>query len=298
MVSRPSVELPCSIDLYYYDYCEGNGGRFIAMRPYNGKMALYMMKTTNSNWLRFIKRAEEQVAEGCLTDAIGSYEKAQIRGADPYKCLLEIAKLYEMLGFSKVAVSYCRTAMAVVPQQLTAYLLMMEIAESSGDRQGAIEASTTLIKMMPTYVPAYNILGTTLLQVGDVRGAIRTAKSLVQIEPTVPAHRLKLGALYQHEGEISAAVEEFVEVIRLDSDPTVSEAACDALAALDIFQINQILTLAVEDRVFRTKLSRLPARAVRERGYCLSDAGIDLLNDFCQNGLAYLPESPKLLSYQ
>jgi hypothetical protein len=96
--------------------------------------------------------------------------------------------------------------------------------------------------------------------------------------------------LCQHKGEVGSAVHEFTQAIILEPDGMHSCAARHALEALDSYQLNQIATLAMEDMVFRAKLSRDPVAAVSERGFTLSEVGNNLLADLTAQSLCDLPE--------
>ncbi|HLK60445.1 MAG TPA: tetratricopeptide repeat protein [Chthonomonadaceae bacterium] len=248
-------------------------------------------------WQRALDRAEKQIARGSYTQAISSLERAIAVGADGYTCILRIADVYRTLRQWPDVFAAAEQAIALAPARTAAYEILMEVALEAGDRDRAMSASMALIKLAPRHIPAYNTLGTAYLQVGNVEAAMRIAKTLIRLDPEAPTHHFKMALLCQHQGEVALAVHEFMQTIRLAPESALAEAARDALETLDIFQLNQIVTLALEDAVFRAKLSRDPVEAAIERGYALSAAGDHLLTEFCSDTLPEFPPSPRTLRY-
>src|SRR5579884_2984984 len=154
---------------------------------------------------------------------------------------------------------------------------MMTIALEAGDCRRAIAAGRALLKISPRHVPAHDTLGAAYIQMGDVDAAMRITNALIRLDPDTAAHHFKKALLCQHKGEIALAVQEFTEALLLDPNGPHAEDAREALQALDAHQLNQIVTLAMEDSVFRLKLDREPVEAAAERGFYLSETGNQLL---------------------
>ncbi len=228
--------------------------------------------------------------DGSFVEAINCYHRAMDAGADPAEATLRIAGIFRKMNMSELAIALASSAAAMDPASIEAHEFIIVTAEAIGDRAATIAASQRAIKIAPDFVPAYNALGAALIQMGDISAALRITAALVRLEPGEPAHHIKLAMLYQHQGEIGLAVREFSEAIRLNPDTALADSAREALAGLDMFQFSHIVMLANEDRVFRLKLARAPESAVKERGFCLSHYGIELLVDFCTHALSALPE--------
>ena len=248
-------------------------------------------------WQRALDRAEKQISQGRYTQAISSLERAIAIGADDYACTLRIADLYRTLRQWPAVVAAAEQAIELAPARPAAYEVLMEVALETGDRERAIVASQALIKLMPRHIPAYNALGTAYMQIGNVEAAMRVARTLIRLDPETPTHHFKMALLSQHQGEVALAVHEFMQTIRLAPEGPFALAARDALETLDIYQLNQIVTLALEDVVFRAKLSRDPVDAAIERGFALSIAGDHLLTEFCNDTLPEFPASSRTLRY-
>lgn len=246
-------------------------------------------RTGSSPWHRLLRRAEEQAEQGDFQQAIITLESAIAAGADAYELRLRIAELYRNLQDWNAALMAAETARALAPGRLRAYEALMTIALESGDCPRAVTACNSLIKLSPRHLLAHNALGAAYIQMGEVDAAMRVTNTLIRLDPETPAHHFKKALLCQHKGEIALAVHEFSETIRLDGDGPHAEAAREALETLDVYQLNQIITLAIEDRVFRAKLEREPLETVVGRGFALSEMGSQILLEIlCQP----LPEFP------
>ena len=70
--------------------------------------------------------------------------------------------------------------------------------------------------------------------------------------------------------------------LNIHFDPLIQESARQHLAAVDGILINQMMALAKDDLLFRSKLRRQPDEAALERGYFLSESGADALADMIE----------------
>jgi tetratricopeptide (TPR) repeat protein len=248
-------------------------------------------------WQRAWRRAERQIEQGAFLQAVAAFRQARKQGADPYLCLLRIADLYRQMQQWNQAFGALEQAVALEPTRLSGWELLLEFAQEAGDRDRAVFASHALIKLVPRHIPAHNMLGAAYMQQGDVEAALRVANTLIRLEPDVPAHHFKKALLCQHQNEVALAVQEFMQTLRLGPEGPLAESAREALETLDLFQLNQIVTLAIEDAIFRAHLLRQPVNAVEERGFALSPMGEHLLTDFCQEALPDCPASQRPTRY-
>ena len=166
----------------------------------------------------------------------------------------------------------------------------MSLALERGDFPHAISTGRAILKAWPRHIGALDTLGAAYVQSGDVAAALRVANALIRIDPDAPVHHFKKALLCQHQSNVSQAVLEFTQAILLDPNGEHADDAREALENLDTYQLNQIVTLAIEDTVFRVKLTRDAVEAVEERGFFLSETGKQILNelssrivpDFCE----------------
>jgi tetratricopeptide (TPR) repeat protein len=121
------------------------------------------------------------------------------------------------------------------------------------------------------------VLAAVYLQQGYLDKALRVASELVRLNPNDVVNHFKKAVLYQQKGDIGHSIEEFARVIEMEPSGELTEAAQEAVAALDGYQLRQIAALASEDTVFFAKLVRDPEAAVAERGFILSNSGRALL---------------------
>lgn len=255
-------------------------------------------RSTIPFWKRAWRRAELQIEKGRYAQAVTTLEQARESGADPYVCTLRIADLYRQMDQLSAAFAAAEHAITLDPARTGGWEMILEMAQESGDDNRAVAACNALIKIAPKHIDAYNTLGVTYMQKGDVEAAIRVADTLIRIEPESADHHFRKALLCQHQNEIAIAVYEFTQTIRLDPEGPLSEEAHDGLEKLDMFQLNQIVTLAMEDSVFRRKLVLNNLETVKDRGYSLSIIGEQLLLEFCEDVLPQCPLPAHTTRYQ
>jgi tetratricopeptide (TPR) repeat protein len=246
---------------------------------------------------RLLKRAERQIEQRRYHQAIASLQRAIATGADEYTCTLHIAAIYSLEQRWDGAFGALERAISLAPRRTLGHELLMDVAIEAGDPDRALSASQALIKLVPRHISAHNALGAIYMQRGDVDAAMRVTNTLIRLDPKSPAHHFKKALLCQHKGEVALAVQEFTITHRLDPEGLYSDAAREALENLDSYQINQVLTLAMEDVVFRAKLLRDAPEAAEDRGFALSDMGNHILGELCTQLLTEVPDRCRPLRY-
>jgi tetratricopeptide (TPR) repeat protein len=244
-----------------------------------------------------LRRAAQQAERGAFSEAIASLVAALAAGAESYTCYLQMAELYRAMQHGQAALAIAEAAMALAPERVPAYECVMALALELGDYERAIAVSSALLKIAPCHVSAHDTLGAAYIQMGDVDAAMRVTNALIRLDPDTAAHHFKKALLCQHKGEVPLAVQEFTEAILLSPDGPHAEAAREALETLDTYQLNQIVTLAIEDMVFRVKLSRNPVDAAFERGFYLSETGNQMLMELSYLALPEFPEPCRPILY-
>jgi tetratricopeptide (TPR) repeat protein len=237
-----------------------------------------------------VRRAERLAESGQVAEAIATLDYAITLGADPYTCYLRQARLFQGRRQFREAITAAEKAIAVQPNRLSAREAIIALHLESREYERAIIASKALLKISPRHVPAHDALGAAYIGLGDTAAAIRVANELIRIDPINPSHRFTKAHLAQHLDDIPTAVEEFQRVCELAPDSDLAENAQEQLQTLDSHQLHQVMTLAVEDSLFRCKLLRDCEEAVGERGYALSEMGKHLLHEAIE-GLDQLPLS-------
>ena len=253
--------------------------------------------TTRQRALREMRRAERFAETGHVSEAIASLEQAVHLGADAYTCYLRMARLYQDRRQWEQAVGAAERAIAEHPDKLSAREAVISLYLESRDYERAVTASRELLKISPRHVPARDALGAAYMGLGDLDAAMRVVTELIGLDPSNPMHRFTKAHLCQHRGEVAMAVEEFERVVVLTQEGEITESALEQLEGLDTHQLNQIMTLAQEDTVFRSKLISDADSAAIEKGFTLSERGRVTMRELAEGVLAEWEGSCRLAMY-
>ena len=122
------------------------------------------------------------------------------------------------------------------------------------------------------------------LQKGKVKEALQVVHELVKLAPTDPIIHFKLATLQHQLGNYAQAVMAYQRTIALAPGTELAREAQQVLEILDRYQLEQVFMLSMEDLIFRTKLMRNPLEALREKGFLLSEASLEIIynTDFFQ----------------
>lgn len=246
---------------------------------------------------RELRRAERFAKRGQVNEAIASLQQALQFGADRYTCYLQLARLYQAQGQWPEAVSAAEKAIAADPRQVPARETIIALYLEARNYERAIAASQELLKISPRHLPARDALGAAYIGVGDVDAAARVTNELIRLEPNNAAHHFTKALLCQHRGEVRMAVEEFCRVLDMAEGTELAACAREHLDAIDAFQINQILALAMDDPLFRLRVLQNPEQAIVERGFFLSESGQQILHTLAAQELAELTTECKTRLY-
>ena len=162
---------------------------------------------------------------------------------------------------------------------------MAEVALETGQPESAIDFAHRLLRLERNSLAARDVLGVAYLQLGRVNEALRMADQMVAINPMDPSHHFKKAVLIQQQGKMREAVGVFCLVVVFLLVCEMGDEARQAVESMDNQQMRQIVLLASEDPIFRTKLRRDPVHAVKERGFFLSEAGASALQMLDLDGL-------------
>jgi tetratricopeptide (TPR) repeat protein len=185
-----------------------------------------------------------------------------------------LANLYRAQKKLEPAIEAMKQAVEMDPRNPGARESLLQIYLESGRYDEAINESKVLIRRHPRNLYARDILGVAYLQKGLIEKALHVTNELIHLDPMDSANYFKKGVLFQQKGEIGKAIREFSRVVDMDPDGEMSDEAREAIASLDGYQLRQVVTLAIEDPIFRTKLRRDPESAALERGFLMSYSGI------------------------
>lgn len=186
---------------------------------------------------------------------------------------------------------YPSFAPSIHPDQMTAHFM----THVDLDRVFAIAQEA--LRRNPNHIRAYDALGSAYFQRGDVEATLRVLATLIRLDPLNPAYRFKKALLCQHQGEIALAVQEFIEVCEMDPEGPYALPARESLHTLDMFQLQQIFILTMDDTMFRTQVLRDPQNAIEERGFLLSPFGNHMLNGFLLDMVIECPHEAQAVFY-
>lgn len=241
-------------------------------------------------WRRHLNRAKQLAEDGELHKALLSLERAAEAGADAYSCTLRMAEIYRELGALQVALECVEKAVKLRPERAQGYELLIAMTLETQKFVAAIEACQKLIKMSPRHIMAHTALATAYIQIEEFDKALRAVNVLIRFEPESADHHFKKAMICQALQNYALSAYHFCYVLHLEADGMHAAAAHEALSVLDQCQVNQIMLLANDDKVFRLKLQRDPLDAIRERGFYLSEYGLQTFLEISSQMVSNLPE--------
>lgn len=215
--------------------------------------------------------------KGLYDEAIAKVKEAiALWPAEP-KCSAQLATLYRAQNKIGPAVEAMKNAVDLNPNDSNMQEQLLQILIELGRYDEAVSLSRRLLAKSPRNLFVRDVLGIAYLQQGKIEDSLRVTNELISLVPADPAHHFKKAVLLQQKGEIAQAMSCFTRSLDMDPSGDMADDAREAIAALDSYQLRQILTLAVEDIVFRTKLTLDPQSASAERGFLLSSSGLATL---------------------
>ncbi len=197
-----------------------------------------------------------------------------------------LAALYRETRRTREAQAALERGLKYDPENREMLEASAEVALERGDADRAVRYAHRAIRQSINSVPARDVLGAAYLQQGRLHEALRVADQLVAMSPLDPTHHFKKAILFQQQGMLAEALQSYERVVRLAPESELGDDARRALELIDNHQLRQILLLASEDTVFRTKLRRDAIAAVSERCFSLSDAGAMALESLDLDGLS------------
>jgi tetratricopeptide (TPR) repeat protein len=242
-------------------------------------------KSTAMREAAHLRRAQLLERNGRYEEAIESLRKAIALAPENARHVIRLANLYRAQKKLEPAIEAMKQAIELDPRNPGARESLLQIYLELGRYDEAISEGKTLIKRHPRNLYARDILGVAYLQMGLIDKALHVTNEMIHLDPMDAANHFKKAVLYQQKGEISKAIQEFSRVLDMDPEGEMAEDAREAVASLDGYQLRQVVTLAVEDPIFRTKLMRDPESAVVERGFMLSYSGILALRQLDMDNL-------------
>lgn len=220
--------------------------------------------------------------DGRFAEALHTLDEALSLGADPYACYLTQSRAYHSLGRVTEAIDAAEKAVAARPKELGARELVLVLTLEARDFTRTLRVSREMIRLWPSHVQARQAMGEAYMNLGDYRGALRVLNELVRLEPRHPLHRVRRAALFEHMGETRRALEDLETALDMTNDTELMEVIRSQIETLDLVELQHILMLAEDDVVFRLNLLRDHERAVFEKGFALSEWGLNRLEEMLE----------------
>ncbi len=234
----------------------------------------------------FLRRANMLAKRGLYDEAIAEVKEAIAIWPTEPKCSVQLATLYRAQNKIGPAVEAMKKAVELNPNDSELQEQLLQTLIELGRYDEAVSLSRKLLAKSPRNLFVRDVLGIAYLQQGKIEDSLRVTNELINLVPADPAHHFKKAVLLQQKGEIAQAMSSFTRSLEMDPCGDMADDAREAIAALDSYQLRQILTLAVEDVVFRTKLMIDPERASCERGFLLSSSGVATLKQIDLDALS------------
>lgn len=252
------------------------------------------LRASTTKLSSLMKRASNLVEQGMYDEAIANIKEAiALCPGDP-KFSVQLANIYRAQNRMGPAIEAMRIAIELNPKDGDLQQQLLRALIEMGRYNEAIAISNKLLKSHPRSLIARDILGIAYLQQGRLDSALKVTNELIHLAPTDAAHHFKKAVLLQQKGEIARAMSSFLLALEMEPEGELADDAREAIAALDSYQLKQVLTLAVEDAVFRAKLALDAETTLAQRGFHLSSAGVSTLK---QLELGSLPGDQQSVYY-
>lgn len=215
---------------------------------------------------------------GKLDEALNTLLTALSKGLHDIRLKMKAAELYYEVGEIRKAVEMLESA----TDQSDDGRLSMALAElhiELGNYSKTVEYCASALGKMPNEPLLLDMLAFAQLQLGNLDEAIQALARLVHIAPSDTFTRFRLATLYHQKGAYANAMREYQRILAMEPDGVFTEQAQAAIQQLDELQLEQIFELSSTDPVFRAKLFRDPVEALRERGFLLSEAAIEMIRN-------------------
>lgn len=145
---------------------------------------------------------------------------------DNFVLQLRAGSIAQAAGDSQKAIGYLKRSIELFPFQAgagSAYVLLSQIYEKTGDKAAAAETLANLVKVDENNYEALRHIADLRFDVGDKAGALEALKLAFYVNPFEYAPHAKAGSLYFERKENDLAAREFRMALALNP-PNVAEA--------------------------------------------------------------------------
>jgi tetratricopeptide (TPR) repeat protein len=235
-----------------------------------------------------LRQAQELAQQGDYTAALAMIQRAMQSGADEYTCYMHIAALEWQRHRTDAAMLALQQAIELQPHRTDAREKMAELYLEAGDVDAAIEQASQVLRRDPDNVTVRPLLVAAHLEKGDWESALRVLDELIARAPNEPIYHFHQAQVFQELGQWGLALIAYNRVVEIGTDNELAERATEAIAMLDRIQMDNIVTLALEDPQFRWQLQEDLEAALIDRQFALSRTGLTALRTI----LSQMQENP------
>jgi tetratricopeptide (TPR) repeat protein len=240
-----------------------------------------------------LRQAQELAQQGDYTAALAMIQRAMQSGADEYICYMHIAALEWQRHRTDAAMLALQQAIELQPHRTDAREKMAELYLEAGDVDAAIEQASQVLRRDPDNVTVRPLLVAAHLEKGDWESALRVLDELIARAPNEPIYHFHQAQVFQELGQWGLALIAYNRVVEIGTDNELAERATEAIAMLDRIQMDNIVTLALEDPQFRWQLQEDLEAALIDRQFALSRTGLTalriILSQMQENPLPWKP---------
>jgi tetratricopeptide (TPR) repeat protein len=240
-----------------------------------------------------LRQAQELAQQGDYTAALAMIQRAMQSGADEYTCYMHIAALEWQRHRTDAAMLALQQAIELQPHRTDAREKMAELYLEAGEVDAAIEQASQVLRRDPDNVTVRPLLVAAHLEKGDWESALRVLDELIARAPNEPIYHFHQAQVFQELGQWGLALIAYNRVVEIGTDNELAERATEAIAMLDRIQMDNIVTLALEDPQFRWQLQEDLEAALIDRQFALSRTGLTalriILSQMQENPLPWKP---------
>ncbi len=211
---------------------------------------------------------------GELDEAITILKRALLVDPDSARCTLRLASVLRDAGRLREAIRCMDAYLTDDPQHPEVLGVLTDVLLHDATAPEFFGHVNRLLARSPDDPSALDLLAWGLYQRGALPEAAAILRRLTLLAPFQAQHYFKLGLISQALNNYPAAMAAMLRALALEPDGDVAPMALEAIGLLDQVQVEQLVTRARQDWLFRLRLQRDPEHILQQAGYLLSPAGV------------------------
>lgn len=203
------------------------------------------------------------------------------------------AQAYERVGLPERGIELLELALRRNGDDLESREVLAHAYCDLGRYEDAVAQCAEALRRNPRRFPALELMHNAYVQMGRLAEATEIARKQLALMPMDATLHFRLGALHHEQGNLGQALARFSRVLSLASDSELAQAATHAIGSIDNFQLQRIVVLAIEDRLFGLKLRRNAQAALYEYGFHVSPPALMMVQMLDFEGLLESAQFPR-----